>query len=144
MNPASDNTESSSTDNLALSTPSVGGKVLYIEDTRANVNLMRMILKRLPDIELKDASSAEEGIDLARQERPDLILMDIGLPGMDGIEALRILRGDELTREIPVIAISAAATPHDLERIHNAGFDNYLSKPFNVQEIPGFIARYLS
>jgi len=127
-----------------LSTPSVGGKVLYIEDTRANVNLMRMILKRLPDIELKDASSAEEGIDLARQERPDLILMDIGLPGMDGIEALRILRGDELTREIPVIAISAAATPHDLERIHNAGFDNYLSKPFNVQEIPGFIARYLS
>ena len=131
-------------DNAAMSQPAATGKVLYIEDTQANVNLMRMILKRLPGVELKDARSAEEGIELARAELPDLILMDIGLPGMDGIEALNILRGDVTTRSIPVIAITAAAMPHDIERINNAGFDNYLSKPFDIQKIPDFIARYLS
>ena len=120
------------------------GRILYIEDTKANVSLMRMVLKRLPGIELMDAPSAELGIDLARRECPDLILMDIGLPGMDGIEALQVLRGDDTTRDIPVIAISAAAMPHDIERINEAGFDNYLSKPFNIEEIPAFIAKYLT
>ncbi|MGH8119745.1 MAG: response regulator [Gammaproteobacteria bacterium] len=128
---------------VSSASSSAAGKVLYIEDTQANVNLMRMVLKRQPGIELKDASSAEAGIELARQELPDLILMDIGLPGMDGIEALKILRGDETTRGIPVIAITAATMPHDIERINKAGFDNYLSKPFDVQKIPDFIAKYL-
>jgi len=125
------------------STNSAVSKVLYVEDTQANVSLMRMILKRLPGIELVDAPSAETGIDLAQRLQPDLILMDIGLPGMDGIEALQVLRGNDATKDIPVIAITAAAMPHDIERINKAGFDNFLSKPFNIQEIPGFIAKYL-
>lgn len=122
----------------------VSGKVLYIEDTDANVQLMRMVLKHLPEIHMLDAGTAEEGIVLAKESQPDLILMDIDLPGMDGIEALHVLRSDKATRDIPVIAISAAAMPHDIERIKLAGFDSHISKPFNIQEIPTFISKYLS
>ena len=119
------------------------GKVLYIEDTPANIQLMRLIVKRLPGVELFDANTAELGIALAKETHPDLILMDIGLPGMDGIEALRILRQDQEMQDIPVIAISAAAMGHDIERIQQAGFDDYLSKPYNIQELPSFLAKYL-
>ena len=124
-------------------TPAARGKVLYIEDTPANVQLMRLIVKRLPGVELIDAQTAELGITLAKEVRPDLILMDIGLPGMDGIEALRVLREDREMQDIPVIAISAAAMGHDIERIQQAGFDDYLSKPYNIQEVPSFLAKYL-
>ena len=99
--------------------------------------------KRLPGVELIDAQTAELGITLAKEVRPDLILMDIGLPGMDGIEALRVLREDREMQDIPVIAISAAAMGHDIERIQQAGFDDYLSKPYNIQEVPSFLAKYL-
>jgi CheY-like chemotaxis protein len=142
--PQPDNPDSASAENLTSSPQTVGRKVLYIEDTQANVSLMRMIMKRLPGIELVDAPSAEVGIDLARREQPDLILMDIGLPGMDGIEALQVLRGNDVTKDIPVIAVSAAAMSHDIERINRAGFDSYLCKPFNIEEIPAFITKYLS
>jgi PAS domain S-box-containing protein len=125
-------------------TPAAQGKVLYIEDTPANVQLMRLIVKRLPGVELLDAQTAELGIALAKEVRPDLILMDIGLPGMDGIEALKILREDRELQKIPVIAISAAAMGHDIERIQQAGFDDYLSKPFNIQEAPSLLAKYLN
>jgi PAS domain S-box-containing protein len=120
------------------------GKVLYVEDTPANVQLMRLIVKRLPGVELLDAHTAERGIVLAKEAHPDLILMDIDLPGMDGIEALKLLRQDAETRHIPVIAVSAAAMPHDIERIQQAGFDNSISKPFNIQEVPALLAKYLT
>jgi len=123
--------------------PAATGKVLYIEDTPANVQLMRLILKRLPGVELIEAPTAELGISLAKDTHPDLILMDIGLPGMDGIEALGVLRQDQDLQDIPVIAISAAAMGHDIERIQQAGFDDYLSKPYNIQEVPTFLSKYL-
>jgi PAS domain S-box-containing protein len=120
------------------------GKVLYIEDTPTNVQLMRLIIKRLPGVELLDTDTAEQGIVLAKEVHPALILMDINLPGMDGIEALQVLRRDETTRDIPVIAVSAAAMPHDLERIQQAGFDNHLGKPFNIQEVPALLTKHLT
>jgi signal transduction histidine kinase/CheY-like chemotaxis protein len=124
-------------------TPAARGKVLYIEDTPANVQLMHLIVKRLPGVELLDAQTAELGIALAKKVRPDLILMDIDLPGMDGIEALKVLREDRETQDIPVIAISAAAMGHDIERIQQAGFDDHLNKPYNIQEVPSSLAKYL-
>jgi CheY-like chemotaxis protein len=125
-------------------TSAIKGKVLYIEDTTANVHLMRMIVGRLPGVELLDANTAEFGIVLAMEQHPDLILMDIDLPGMDGIEALHRLRRDEKTRDISVIAVSAAAMTHDLERIQQAGFDDILSKPFNIQSVPALLEKHLS
>ena len=124
-------------------TPIAKSRVLYIEDTPTNVKLMRLILKRLPSVELLDAHTAELGIPLAKENHPDLILMDSDLPGMDGITALKVLRQDPETRDIPVIAISATVMPHDLERIQQAGFDDILSKPFNIQEVPGLLVKYL-
>ncbi|MGH8119013.1 MAG: response regulator, partial [Gammaproteobacteria bacterium] len=123
--------------------PGSNAKVLYIEDTMANVQLMRFIVKRLSGVELLDTDTAESGIVLAVKSHPDLILMDINLPGMDGIEALQILRQKEVTRDIPVIAISAAAMAHDLERIQQAGFDDILSKPFNIHTVPAILSKHL-
>jgi CheY-like chemotaxis protein len=81
-----------------------------------------------------ETDTAEEGIRLAASARPALILMDIQLPRMNGIEALHHLRADPLTRDIPVIAITASAMMHDRQRIMAAGFDNYQTKPINVRE----------
>jgi len=120
-----------------------GGKVLYIEDTEANVSLMRLILKRVEGVTLLHAPTAELGIPMAIKELPDLILMDMELPGMNGIAALQVLRQNQETCDIPVIAISAAAIEHDVENIQAASFDAFISKPFNIQEIPATIAKYM-
>ncbi len=106
--------------------------VLYIEDNPANLELVRHALSREPDIELKTALDAQSGIDLARADRPDLILLDINLPGMDGYEALNYLLADERTRDIPVIAVSASAMPADIHKGMNSGFANYLTKPLDL------------
>mgnify|MGYP006294523443 CR=1 FL=1 len=106
--------------------------VLYIEDNPANLELVRHALSREPDIELKTALDAQSGIDRARADRPDLILLDINLPGMDGYEALNYLRADERTRDIPVIAVSASAMSADIKKGMNSGFANYLTKPLDL------------
>ena len=120
-----------------------GGKILYIEDTEANVSLMRLIIKRVEGVTLLHALTAELGIPMAIKEQPDLILMDIDLPGMNGVAALQVLRQNKETCDIPVIAISGAVIPQDVENIKAASFDASITKPFNIQEIPGIIAKYM-
>jgi CheY-like chemotaxis protein len=108
--------------------------MLYIEDNLANMKLVEQIIARRPDMQLLSAGDAILGIALARTHLPDLILMDINLPGMNGIQALKILREDPLTARIPVLAISANAMPHDIKKGLEAGFLCYLTKPINVAE----------
>jgi CheY-like chemotaxis protein len=118
-------------------------KVLYIEDNPVNVLLMEAMLARLPGLQLLIASLPEPGLQLAMDERPDLILLDIQLPGMDGFEVLRRLRQVVATREIPVIAVSASAMPDDLERGRAAGFANYLTKPLDMRQLLRAVAAAL-
>ena len=96
---------------------------------------MRHVFRRLPGVELLTAENAEEGLAMIRTNRPDLVLMDINLPGMSGLDALRILKADPVTAAIPVIAVSAAAMPRDIQSGLDAGFRDYLTKPFDVQAL---------
>lgn len=107
--------------------------ILYVEDNPANLMLVQSVLKRRPQIELLSAVSAESGIALAREKRPDVILMDINLPGMSGYDALQILRNGDDTKAIPVVAISANAMLKDIEKGKVAGFLSYITKPINVR-----------
>jgi signal transduction histidine kinase/DNA-binding response OmpR family regulator len=108
------------------------GTVLYVEDNPANIELMEMVFTRLEDVALLSAPSGELGLELALTNRPDLIILDLNLPGMDGFEVLLRLRAREETRRIPVFALTASATRRDIERGQEAGFDKYLTKPFDV------------
>jgi PAS domain S-box-containing protein len=116
-------------------------RVLYIEDNPVNVVLMEAMLAQEPGIRLLSAPLPEVGLDLARRERPDLILLDIQLPGMDGFEVLRRLRKDRRTRAIPVVALSANAMPADIDSGLAAGFDAYLTKPVELTTLQDTLAR---
>src|SRR5450432_1142497 len=109
--------------------------LLYVEDNPANLQLVVQIIARRPAIRLLSARTGDIGIELARAARPDVILMDINLPGMSGIKAMQILRADTLTQHIPVVALSANAMPRDIERGLQAGFFRYLTKPLRVEEL---------
>jgi PAS domain S-box-containing protein len=108
--------------------------LLYVEDNPANLKLIEQLIARRPDIRLLSARDGNLGIELARTNQPDVILMDINLPGISGIEALRILREDPGTAHIPVVALSANAMPRDIEKGLQAGFFRYLTKPIKVDE----------
>ena len=108
--------------------------LLYVEDNRANKELMEQLIGRRPDLRLLAASDGLQGIALARSEQPDAILMDINLPGISGLQALKLLREDPRTARIPVMALSANAMPHDIEKGLAAGFFHYLTKPIKVVE----------
>jgi PAS domain S-box-containing protein len=108
--------------------------LLYVEDNPANLKLIEQLIARRPDIGLLVARDGNLGIELARAHRPDVILMDINLPGISGIEALKILREDPETAHIPVVALSANAMPRDIEKGLQAGFFRYLTKPIKVNE----------
>ncbi len=108
-------------------------RVLYVEDNLANMRLMKKIISGLGGIVLLTAESAEAGLELVRTGRPHLILMDINLPGMDGFEALGLLRQNPQTRAIPVIAVTASVMADQVHRLKEAGFDDYLTKPINLQ-----------
>ena len=108
--------------------------VLYVEDNPANVTFMKDLMSTFEQIDLLTAPTAEMGVELARGRRPEVVIMDINLPGMSGIEALRALRAVPETSGIPVIALSAAASERDKERGTQAGFYRYLTKPLNVDE----------
>jgi PAS domain S-box-containing protein len=108
--------------------------LLYVEDNPANLMLVEQLIARRPDIRLLSARDGNLGIQLARANHPDVILMDINLPGISGIEALNILRGDPETAHIPVVALSANAMPRDIEKGLSAGFFRYLTKPIRVDE----------
>jgi len=108
--------------------------LLYVEDNRANMQLVEQLIARRPDMRLLTAEDGTRGIALARTHQPKVILMDINLPGISGVQALKILRADPATAHIPVLAISANAMPHDIKVGMEAGFFRYLTKPIRVNE----------
>jgi len=107
--------------------------ILIVEDNEKNRKLVRDVLQHT-GYKTLEAETGEDGVRLAQESRPALILMDIQLPGMNGIEALGRLRADPKTKKIPVIAVTASAMTHDRAKIMSAGFDGYQSKPINVKE----------
>ena len=108
--------------------------LLYVEDNSANLRLVEELVLRLPDLRLLSAADGNLGIELARAYQPEVILMDINLPGISGIEAMKILRADPATAHIPIVALSANAMPHDIRNGLDAGFFRYLTKPIVVDE----------
>jgi PAS domain S-box-containing protein len=108
--------------------------VLYVEDNPANLALVEQLIARRHDLQLLSTSGGNLGVEFARAHLPDVILMDINLPGMSGVEALKILRADPSTAQIPIIALSANAVPRDIEKGLEAGFFNYLTKPIKVNQ----------
>ena len=117
-------------------------KILVVEDNPANMKLAVLILEKA-GYAVVCAIDAEIGLTTARDEQPDLILIDIQLPGMDGLEATRLLKRDDATRAIPVIALTALAMKGDEERIRAAGCDGYIAKPLRYQEFLATIAAQL-
>ncbi len=119
-------------------------RILYVEDNPANVSFMRDLVDSFDGIELLTSPTAEMGVELARQAQPDVIILDINLPGMSGLDALRVLRDDPHTKRIPVIALTAAASERDKLRGTQAGFYRYLTKPVKVDELVGALEPLLS
>jgi two-component system cell cycle response regulator DivK len=109
-------------------------KILIVEDEPRNLKLFRDLLQRI-GYETIEATDGEQGVELARARNPDLILMDIMMPKMDGIEATRILKADTATKNIPIIALTSYAMKGDRERTLEAGCDWYIAKPVDIQEL---------
>lgn len=118
-------------------------KVLIIEDNPANMTLATFLLQSAGHSVIA-ARDAETGLTLARGQQPDLVLMDIQLPGMDGLEATALLKGDEATRDIPVVALTALAMKGDEERIRAAGCDGYIAKPLAYRDFLATISWHLA
>jgi len=108
--------------------------LLYVEDNPANLELVEQLIARHPDLRMLSAADGNLGIEFARAYQPDVILMDINLPGISGIEAMKILRADPSTAHIPIMALSANAVPRDIQKGLDAGFINYLTKPIKVNQ----------
>jgi two-component system, cell cycle response regulator DivK len=117
-------------------------KVLIVEDNPANMTLATFLVESAGHMVIS-ATDAEAGLTVARAQQPDLILMDIQLPGMDGLEATRQLKRDEATRAIPVIALTAFAMKGDEERIRSAGCDGYIAKPLAYRDLFAILAAHL-
>jgi len=117
--------------------------ILIVEDNARNLKLVRDVLNHVGYRTL-EAATAEDGLALAREERPGLVLMDIQLPGMDGVEALGRLRSDPATAGVRVLALTAFAMKDDRERFLEAGFDGYLEKPLDVRRLPEQVAAALA
>jgi two-component system cell cycle response regulator DivK len=114
--------------------------VLIVEDNEKNMKLARDVL-RAKGYQTIEAVTGEEGVKLAKEKNPDLVLMDIQLPGINGIEAFKQIRGDAKTKAIPVIALTASMTPTDRSAITAAGFDAFLGKPINLKEFIDTVKR---
>lgn len=127
--------EGSTSGNVFTDLALPNAEVLYIEDNPTNAYLMEMIVDEIDSLTLFIADTAEAGLEQVQKRRPDVILMDLNLPGISGGDALRILRGAPLTRDIPVIAVSANALREDIEIARAEGFDAYVTKPFEVQKL---------
>ena len=107
--------------------------ILIVEDNEKNIKLARDVLQAKGYATL-EAVTGEEGVRMAKESKPDLVLMDIQLPGIDGIEALRQIRAEPALAAIPVVAFTASVTPADRSQIQAAGFDGFLPKPINLKE----------
>ena len=117
--------------------------ILVVEDNATNMKLSTFLLESA-DYTVIAATNAETGVTLAREKHPDLILMDIQLPGMDGLQATGLLKADEATRDIPVIALTALAMKGDEERILAAGCDGYIAKPLDYKDFLAVVAASLA
>jgi two-component system, cell cycle response regulator DivK len=117
--------------------------ILVVEDNERNLKLLRDVLE-YAGYDVRVARTAEDGITSAVSEPPDLVLMDLQLPGIDGTEALRRLRENPRTADIPVVAVTAQAMKQDRERVLEAGFNGYVSKPISVRAFPDQVRGFLS
>jgi len=133
--PRSPVVENAFTLNTPLGNEAKNYVALYVEDNPANLGLMEQIFDMVPNLTLLSTHTAELGIEIARTQRPDIILMDINLPGMNGVEALGQLKADSSTRDIPVLAVTAAAMPHQIEQGMDKGFLAYVTKPIQVENL---------
>ena len=115
--------------------PQPTGKLLCIEDDETSMVLVEVMMKRFPDIQLTEATNGADGIRLARAERPDLVLLDMHLPDMSGLDLLRHLKADPATATVPVIVVSADATAQQVDAALDAGAVRYLTKPVGVIEL---------
>jgi two-component system cell cycle response regulator DivK len=118
------------------------GRILVVEDNPKNLKLVRDVLQ-FSGYEVVEATSGEDGVRLAAETSPDLILMDLQLPGIDGVEALRRIRASERTRGVPVVAVTAFAMDHDRERAFDSGFNGYVEKPISVRRLPQQVRDFL-
>lgn len=116
--------------------------ILIIEDDVLNMKLLRSILQ-LNDFEVLEAKNAEVGIQLAREQKPDMILMDIQLPGMDGVEATKLILNDYELKNTPILAISSLAMERDKTHAMSAGFKKYITKPINKKQLIDTINKYM-
>ena len=114
--------------------------ILIVEDNEKNMKLVRDVLQA-KGYKTLEAVTGEDGVRLAKEHRPELVLMDIQLPGINGIEALRQMRADPATASIPVIAVTASVMASDRRNITDAGFDGYVGKPLNLKEFLDAVAR---
>lgn len=118
--------------------------ILYIEDNPANLKLVEQIILMKTNYSLLKAENAEDGLDMVEKFKPDLILLDINLPGMNGYEALKILLNNPETCHIPVAALSANAMEDDIKKGKESGFIEYLTKPINVRKLLSFLETHFS
>jgi two-component system cell cycle response regulator DivK len=118
-----------------------GEQILVVEDNEKNMKLFRDVLQAT-GFRTLEAASGSEAVELATEHAPDLVLLDIQLPDLDGVEVLRRLRGNERTGAIPILAVTAQAMLGDRERFLAAGFDGYVSKPVNIVELIGTVRQH--
>lgn len=119
------------------------GRILVVEDNPLNLKLIRDVLQ-VSGYDVIEAQSGEEGLRVAQENPPDLVLMDLQLPGIDGTETLRRLREGTLGPDVPVVAVTALAMAEDKEGAARAGFDGYIEKPISVRALPGQIETFLA
>lgn len=117
--------------------------ILIVEDEPKNMTLLRDLLN-VSGYTTIDATDGKQSVELAKAKKPDLILMDIQMPAMDGLEATRILKADATTSNIPVLAVTSYAMKGDEDKIFKAGCNGYIAKPYNIQELLKEVAKYLS
>ena len=116
--------------------------VMVVEDNEKNRKLMRVVLKS-KGYAVIEAATGEEALNLLKNQKPNIILMDIQLPGIDGLTLIKLIKADDMTKEIPIIAVTAYAMKGDEQKILETGCDAYVSKPINTQELPLIIEKYI-
>ena len=119
-------------------------RLLYVEDNPSNLRLMEVLIEKVNDVKLLSAHTAEIGLSVANTERPDMIIIDINLPGMNGLEMIQRLRDNTLFEKTPIIALSADAMKREVEKGLGAGFDQYLTKPLDVAKLMDVLRKYFS
>ena len=119
-----------------------GRRILVVEDNAMNLELVRDILLA-EGYEVLEAADGATGVHVARAERPELILMDLQLPGLDGLQAVQLIRADDALRDVPIVAVTAHAMKGDDERARSAGCDGFIAKPIQVRDFVTTVARYL-